>query len=237
MLAKIRNRLYFIFMLSFAILGVVEATIVKKTVVLFKNLSIPAFTRWTLPMLTIGVFVMWGFWMLARLGGAMEAEDADNFHKSTEITTRILTESPTVCAIVGLGGVALLDSMKTDLIAWEFSQTIYSYGMLWLLFFPTVSFILEFLQSITGIPNTTENQAKYLKQYQCIDGVVCSLLGFINLYLLISIADMSVCKYFYIVFTIIIIYRIFRYYHLSALIWMEPENTHHNTVDEKEGIL
>ena len=236
MLTKIRNRLYFIFMLSFAILGVVEATIVKKTVVLFKNLSIPALTRWTLPMLTIGVFILWGFWILARLGGAMEAEDADNFTKSTEITTRIVVESPTVCALAGVAGIALLDSMKSDLIAWEYSQTIYSYGILWLLIFPTISFVFEFFQGISGFANVTEKQSEYLKKYQSIDGVVCSLLGFLNLYLLITIPDMSVCKYFYIIFALIIVYRIFRYYHLSALIWMEFEQPRTNEIDEKEGI-
>jgi hypothetical protein len=224
-------------MISFAVLGVVESTVVQSTVLLFHHLPIPAVTKYALPVITITLFLGWLFSILARLGMAMEAEEEENWPKVREITTKIILESPTVCTMFSLGGIAMLDSMQDALVAWDYARNVYSYGILWLIFFPCLSFVLEFFQGINGFPGFDAESNKLLKKHQSIDALISCVIGLVNLYLLITIANMSVCKYSYILFAIIIIYRLIRHYHLTATLWTVKESRTIDEIDKKEGIL
>lgn len=240
MVTRIRNWVYCIFIVSFAFLGVAEAAVAENTVVLFHNLPIPEMTKYTLPILTIAVSLGWLIWMLFRLGSAMEAEEHAEFNKTNEITTRIRIESPTVCLVISLIGIVMMDMLQDSLINWDYAINVYSYGILWLMFFPCVTFFLEFLQGLTGFPEFDDNMAIPLKKYSTWEGLVSCCIGIINLYLLITIANMSVCKYTYVLFVALLIYRLFRYYHLVTTLWTDQaarDTREIDEIDKKEGIL
>lgn len=237
MIKRIRIWLYIIFMASFAALGVIESTVVKSSVLLFDHVPIPAITKYVLPILTITFFLGWLFLTLARLGLVLDAEEKEDEPKAREIITKIILEIPTVCTVYSLIALYLLEAMQDSLIAWQHARNIYSYGLLWIVFAPCLHFVLEFFQSIKGFSEFDMETNTILKKYQMIDGLVCSLIGIANLYLLMSIANMSVCSYIYILFGVIVIYRLFRYYHLTTMLWTIKENREISETDKKEGIL
>lgn len=236
-MTKIRNWAYFIFMLIFAALGFIEATVMQQTVTLFEYIKIPAMTKYILPVITCSAFIVWCLWILMRLGTSAEAEEDDDFEKAKEITTKILLESPTVCTACTLGAILLLDAMQEHLIGWEAARAIYSYSILWVTLVPCISFMLEFLQGINGFAGMDKEKNEYLKKAQTIDGLISTFLSLIAFVLLIVIGNMSVCYYMYIIYIIIIAYRLIRYYHVTTVIWTIASGRETNEIDEKEGIL
>lgn len=237
MLVRIRNWFYFLYVLGFAILGVAESTVVKSSVMLFENLPIPAFNKYILPAITIAVFLLWGTWILFRLGHAAEAEDEDNFDKAREISTRIVLESPTVCVLFSLVGITMLEDIQASLISWDFARSVYSYGILWLVITPCLLTILEFIQGIDGFPEFNKENNDYLKNSQAIDGFISSVFTCAAAFLLIIIGNMTVCKYIYYIYIALLIYRLLRYYHISSTLWVEAPAREIDDIDKKEGIL
>ena len=234
---KFRNWVYFLFMLSFAILGIVESTVVQKTVTLFDYVPIPALTKYILPVITSAVFIVWSLWILVRLGKIAEAEENSLWDKAKEIRVRIILESPTICTLAALGAIIMLDSMQEHLISWEVAQAIYSYGILWVALVPCIAYALEFLQGINGFPDLGEEKNSYLKSAQTIDGLISAICTLIAFALLIIVGNMSVCSYMYIIYVILIIYRFIRYYHVVTATWTIEPAREKNEIDEKEGIL
>ena len=234
---KFRSWAYFLFMLSFAILGIVESTVVQNTVTLFDYIPVPALTKYILPVLTCSIFIIWAMWILIRFGRIAESEENDAWDKAKEIRTRILLESPTICTMATLGAIILLDSMQEHLVSWEMARAVYSYGILWVTLIPCIVYALEFWQGINGFKDLDEEKNDYLKKVQTIDGLISSIGALIAFALLIIVGNMSVCFYMYIIYTIIIVYRWARYYHVITATWTMTTPRERNEIDEKEGIL
>lgn len=237
MLIKIRSWTYFLFMLTFAFLGVAEATVVTDTVTLFQQIPIPSLTKLVLPFITIGIFVVWAAWMLLRIAAASDAENEEKLDEAQEQLLKILLESPTVCTIISVVSMALLSNMQESLISWKHALAVYSYGVLWIALSPCFMFILEFIQGIKGFNNIPQDDNEYLKKYQTIDGLISAAVGMLHAYFLLTIGNMSITPYTYILFAAIIIFRIIRFNHMKSVLWTEETTVEISEIDKKEGIL
>lgn len=237
MLNKIRTWLYILFMVSFAVLGIAESLVVEDTVFLFDYIPIPAVPKIILPLITCAFFIIWVLAMLLKLGNAADKEERGNEVGTLESTTRLYITAPTVCTFFSFVGIFMLDAMQDNLVSWQYARDVYSYGILWLCFYPCLSFILEFVQGIIGFPEWDEKTNKQLKKAQTMDGLVSSILSFINLGCLIVIANMTVCRYSYIFLAAIFIYRCIRFSYLTTALWTEQPAAPLNEIDQKEGIL
>lgn len=237
MLIKLRSWSYFFFMLTFAFLGIAEATVVTDSIMLFQRIPIPSLTKYVLPLITIAIFIFWGAWVLWRIGLASDAENEEQLDVAQEILLKILLESPTVCTIISIMAMYLLANMQTSLISWKHALDVYSYGVLWIALGPCFLFLLEFIQGIKGFKNISDNNNNYLKKSQTIDGLVSIILGLIHFYLLITTGNMSITPYTYILFTCIVVFRIIRFNHAKAVLWTENVDIEINEIDQKEGIL
>ena len=157
MITKIRSWAYFFSVLSFAILGIAETTVVKSNIKLFDYIPIPSLTKFILPIITCSVFIAWCMWMLIRLGIVAEYEDADDMESAKAASTRIIMESPTACIALTLSSIMLLNSMQQNIVSWDVARAVYSYGILWATLIPCFVSILEFLQGITGFEGFAQN--------------------------------------------------------------------------------
>lgn len=237
MIQKIRIWVYVLFMLSFAILGIVESTALQSTVLLFQHLPVPALSKYVFPVLTISFVFGWVIIMLGWLGFAMEAEEAEDEPAYRQITTKLILQMPTVCTIFCFFGLAALHLLKDSLANWPYATSIYGYGILWLIFCPCIFYFLEFLQGITGFAGYSEESNNTLKRCLSMDGLISSLLGLLNLYLWIAQDNMSVYIFSYIIMVIIVIYRYLRHYHLTVALWTTKEQHVVDDIDQKERIL
>lgn len=237
MLIKIRSWIYFLFMISFAAFGFILTSVMQDKVILFAHLSIPSLTKYIIPLLTSSIIIVWGLWMLLRFGFAAEAEEMGDIAKAYSKLLKMLLESPTICMCIVLLNTIILDVLQKDLLSWEQAEAVYSYGVLWFATAPCVFSMLEFIQGITGFAHVSSEDNTFLKKHQTIDGFVSFAASIVHLYLLLTIANMTICKWSYLIFASLVMYRIFKLHHISATLWtnidsLPPEQTH-----KEEGIL
>ena len=237
MIHKIRNWLYFFAAAWFTAVGWLIVTVTNNKIYLFSHLPIPAVSKFALPIITTSVFIIWGLIILIRMGNVAEAEERDDWDIAKQISTKIVLESPTVCVLFSLISIIILDGMQEYLISWETAKSIYGYMILCTTLIPCLVSFMEFVQGFRGFPELPDSENKYLKKSQTIDGTISSIVSLAAFALLIFIGDMSVCSYMYFAYIALLLYRIVRYYHITAYLWTEETARATNDVDKKEGIL
>lgn len=197
-----------LFALSLSVIGILECIILQDKISL-----IPFFgdkflvSKWWYLINPIGIIICYITLWFYQLCWQVMASENGGEQALEDLTIENVLKITSSDIIVSLIGILMLSTYVKYIRAWNYSNVVYSYAILWLYVIPFISATLEFFSSFSSMENIKPNKRDAFKEGLLKNGLITMILMLINLILLIWVADMTVCKYTYILYLFALIAR------------------------------
>lgn len=208
----------------------------QPSIKLFEFLPLPLMSRWFFLLIPFALSVATAIMWLTKLGLYGEIIEDNNQEALRDLSIQETYKITTSDIIVSMIGIVMLDIPINFLTSWGAAHNYYHYAVLVLYAVPFISALLEFISPIT-IYNCAngELQSKIIKNTN-ICGLVTMIAMLCNFFMLIWVAEMYVCRWTFILYTIVLIFRFIMQKKIFNEIWPTTTERVVSEIDEKEGI-